>query len=346
MKKKIIIILMFLLLIPIVSVYAGKNDNSTNEASTAELKENNSIFLAGDDVSTTKDIAGILFMAGNVLNSNNYIEYGMLAGNDIFISGEIEKDLFVAGNVIKIDKTASIGRDVYIAGSNVTIDTDVPGNVYIYGDKINLNGDIAGDVYLGANTINFGDDIKIAGKIKYNDDATVNNFKEDNVGSYETYEIDDEESWLDILKSKLIYCLTLIVTGGIIHLLFKKLYNKIPKDIEGMKLLKKLFVGFVFLIIVPIISVLLFISSVGLPLGIIALLIYGIMIYLSQIVSSTVIGHNVLTKLCKEKENPLLSIIIGSVLFVLLTSIPYVGTALFMVFMLIGLGLFVEIVRR
>jgi len=350
MKKRLLLILLLLFtLFPCYSVSAIKTQDYFKIEDNVEDKDDieHSLFMFGNNVDSRKKIEGILFLVGNNINSNSENEYGIYAGNNVEINGKIEKDLFAAGNIITINNETSIGRDAYLAANTINIKTNVDGNIFATCEALYLeNITIKGDITVNCSNITIKDDVIIEGTLKYNEDAKVSGINEELVPNVKTYKKKVKEvTLMDILYTKSISAITLIVTAIIIHLIFKKLYDRLSKDIDANKLIKNLCSGFCFLIIVPIISVLLFLSTFGLSLGIIALLIYGIMLYLSIILSSTVIGNNVLTKLFKRKDNPYLSIIIGIVITTIFTSIPYIASAIYLILILIGLGLFVEMIK-
>ena len=96
--------------------------------------------------------------------------------------------------------------------------------------------------------------------------------------------------------------------------------------------------GLIGLIIIPLVSLILLVTVVGLYLGLISLLCYIIMLLLSTIMSSMVIGENIITKLAKKESNPYLAIIIGVTLIKLIGIIPSIGGLIYFFSFIYGFG--------
>ena len=141
MKKKILSLLsIFLLMVLTVNnVYAieiTKADNIVNDEGTYDSLR----LVAGNKVTSKATIDGISFIAGNDLYFEGNSTYGMYAGNLITVNGNIEKDLLVAGNKIIISEDATIGRDVYLAGSQIEVKANLARDLRAGGDTIDLSG--------------------------------------------------------------------------------------------------------------------------------------------------------------------------------------------------------------
>lgn len=347
-KKLFLVFIFAFMIIPFTNINASVNDYFKAEDVISSEKEiNHSYFMAGNKITSKDKVDGILFMAGNTLKSKSLIEYGMFAGNVVEVTSDVEKDLFVAANDITVE-SSNIGRDVYLVGNTVTLNSNINGNVFIGSNTLEIgNITIKGDVDLNCSSINFGDNVVIEGTLKYNEDVKITGLDNVKYNALETYE--DEEMNIetkDILVSKVISIISLIVITIIICAIFPKIYKKLSKEVSISKTFKNLLYGLCVLVLVPFAAIFTFITVIGIPIGIIGLLLYGIFIYLSVAVSATVVGNLILTKLFKQKDNAYLSIIIGILVVRIITLIPYIGGFIYFLLMLIGLGLILELLSR
>ena len=345
MKKKIFTILLLLtLLIPTLNVSAKTKIVETGN--TLNLKEDydSSTFFAGNTVKDKANVKGISFVAGNIIEFTGTSEYGLLAGNSITINGKVEKDLLMAGNLVTIEKDSVIGRDLYLFGTSVTLSGEIKRNINISADEITLEDvTVDGNFNLSATTINIEDNVNIKGKLNYNAEAKINNLDKATIKEVTTYKASEvnKTSITDIIFNIIISMLSMLLLGITINLLFPKVFKKLEKNTENYKLidyLKQMLIGFVSLIVVPIMCVLLLVMVIGVPISIIALLMYGILVYLSTLFTSYVVGNKIANKLLKTKNNSYISLIIGIIILYILQNIIFIGGLVSFISLTLGLG--------
>ena len=336
--KKLFILLIISSFLILPNGYA-EDSNYLNVSNNTVKTVNHSMFTAGDDVSTNNAVKGIDFTAGNNLNISGSSEYGMFAGNSINFKGMVTRDLFVAGNNIVIDSSANIARDLYVAGNTITISADIKGNVFLAGSEIIIDSkEIDGDVTLTGNKLTISDNTKINGTLKYNDNIEYSNTNA-SIKEVKTYHVEEKskDEVMPSISSILLGIVTSFLVALAIYLLLPasyKVFDEVSKD----KVLKTFGNGFLFLIAVPVISIVLMISIVCMPLAIITLILYGIIIYLSSIISSVYFGRLIGNKVLKL-NNVYLQILIGVVITKLVKLIPVIGGLYSFVIIVLGVGL-------
>ena len=141
------------------------------------------------------------------------------------------------------------------------------------------------------------------------------------------------------MLNMIIGLLSMIFTGIILALIFPKLFRKVEYDIDIKDFGKKLLYGLLTLIIIPMITIVSIAVVVGMSVGFILIMLYIISLMLATIFAATVIGHNIYTKLFKQKENIYISITIGAVLIKIIEIIPYIGGLVTVFIFLYGLGI-------
>lgn len=351
--KKILVLVLTLLLSLIISIPVFAN---------TDVESAGNIFIFEESISRDFQSKGDVYAFGNSINLNGSAEGDILAfGNEINIkSKEVNGSIRSAGATLNIlansvrNITAAGGtvtviegttaKGVYIAGGTI----DFLGNaedLYIAGDVVTINGTITGDVKVECSQLIIGQNAKIDGKINVKSekepeilgdiDASKVNFEQINTSNEKSIKSSFSLGGI-ILKiiSSILLALLLVLIG-------RRDLEKTTVNLM-MKPWLPFVIGFCTLVVLPIASILTFITIVGIPIGVISLIIYGIIIYVSPIVASVVIG-----KIFMKNINLFLSSIASVVVLRLLLLIPYLGGILRFICMLLALGVFIlEIIDR
>lgn len=342
-KKKILIPLFIFLSIltpsvnaePVEDFYA-KADNNLKYEETV----NGDSALAGNVVDILGNIDGIGFIAGNTVNVNGNIEYGFIAGQNVTISGNIAKNVYAAGSNITITKNANIGRDIFLAGENIIIEGPLNRHANISANNIVIKegSQINGNVELEAKNIDIEKNVSIKGTLKYNENAKVNIDNSASINNTEITEITKNQIDTNTIISNII---NLIVVFLVISLALPQVVDKTNKvyNKKGFVFyLKNTGIGLLMIICIPIICILLLISSIGTALGLILTGIYIIGLYLAYAFAGYLLGELLLLKLLKLNSNKYLIGIIGIALLEVITLIPVVGGIISLIAIAIGIA--------
>ena len=104
-------------------------------------------------------------------------------------------------------------------------------------------------------------------------------------------------------------------------------------------------IGIVALVATPIIAVLVCLTLIGIPLGLLALFLWGASIYLGQIVIAQLIGTRVVEAMAERREHFAVALVVGLLAVTLLTNLPFIGGLVGFLLTLLGLGLLVTFAR-
>ena len=343
MKKKIFGILIMLTLFVIAPVEA-KEINSFHMVSddkvTFEDTVNGDSAIAGNLVDIIGNIDGIGFIAGQTVNVNGNLEYGFLAGQNVNINGQISKNIYAAGETITLSKDANIGKDLFLAGDSINLNGNIQRNINIYASTVTIKKGttINGNITIEASNIKVEDGASIKGTLKYNEDAKNDISDNSSIGKITTYEINKDEGFntSEILSS----ILNMVVVFLSITIIIPKTLDK-TNEIYKKKnnnYIKNIGIGFLILICVPLISLILLASNIGVYLGLILVALYAIAIYLSFIIAGYILGNLILVKLMKLNTNKYLSGIIGIILLKILMVIPVLSTIICLIAITLGLA--------
>ena len=100
--------------------------------------------------------------------------------------------------------------------------------------------------------------------------------------------------------------------------------------------------GIVWLILTPIVCLILMITIIGLPLGIIGLVMYFVVLYMVKVVASYAVGYQVLKWLGAQRAKDGWVLLLGLVVFMILVAIPFIGWIIKCLLIIWALGALVE----
>lgn len=308
-------------------------------------------FLAGNEIKSEDSVKGIEFLAGNLVGFSGNAEYGFFAGNSLSISGKIENDLFVAGNAVEITDDAMIGRDLFAAGETVLIKTNLNGNAFVGGGRVVLeNVTIDGDLNIAADEIIIKGKSSIGGKLSYNDDAKITGFDELSVSYVEAYKGSSASKTtvttniiLAKIETTIFFLLGRLIVTIIIVAIASKFSKKLLDDFELKSSWKDLALGLGLLLFVPLAAIFVMITLVGLPLGIVTIVFYGLIAYFAKSITGGIVGDLLNKHLLKKEKLPVLAkYAIGTTIVVLAGLIPVLGGLISAIAACFGFGYFVH----
>ena len=350
--KKLFIFIAMLLVIPI-NCYALNIDDYfiAEEDSTIKEDTDHSVFIFGNDVSTEKNVNGLLFAFGQTVDVSGNNDYGFVFGNIINVNGNTDNDLYVFGQNVTIK--GNVAKDLYVFGSNVKIDTEVSGNVFAYAQNLNIeNAKVNGFILTAANTISISEDTVVGDVLKYNEDAIVkykgideesSNIKVEMYKTANNGEVKKESTIATTIFSFFSDYLSRILVSFIIVGTLSKVYKFIVRRSRNLKnaFINSLW-GFVVLVMTPLAFIIVLLTMIGVKLSFILLLAYILMLILANETSMIFIGNRIYTKLFKQKDNKFLSTFIGVTLISLLMLIPFIGGLVTFVSIVLGLGILID----
>lgn len=328
------------------------------------------LVMAGGQIDVDGNVAQDLMAAGGMVRLNGDIgDDARIGGGTVTVTGEIGDDLIAAGGQIYIKDSAQVGGVLVLTAGTLEISGDVGNGAILNAGNITISGQIDGDVNIeGVERLRITDSAVITGNLVYSspnrasisDKAEIGGEVKETIVERERYfeEIDARTPWAvftaTYIGGRIIAFLSLFVLGIILILAMPGFFQKFN---DRMKSTLGYCVGggAIVLFGVPIaamivffISILLFITIIGSGIGIAAmasnvimLIVYGLLIYLSTIFLSYLLGRVILSKTSLNMEKygwKVLAYLIGLVIIMIVFSIPFVGWLLRFVGILFGLG--------
>ncbi|MFH1536441.1 MAG: hypothetical protein ABID45_00470, partial [Patescibacteria group bacterium] len=290
----------------------------------------NDIIAFGNNITIQGDINGDILAAGANITIKGTVNGDVrAAGGNINIEGDINKNATLTGGYINVNSSATIGKDLVVWGGQNFIDGTVKGNVFGSTGNSEINGTVDQNVDLDTGTFSLGKDAVINGDLTYscgqeadiNTKAIINGATYASSSDSTTIETNKStESWSKTIGWKLIWWLSYLLIGLIFIQLFPKCLKETSKHMfnePGPSILW----GLLFIFVTPLLLLLLIITVIGLPLGILGFIFYGVSIYISSILMGIILGDKILPK----QKHPYIPMVAGITIIYVLKLIPVIG---------------------
>ncbi|MFH1347367.1 MAG: polymer-forming cytoskeletal protein [Candidatus Margulisiibacteriota bacterium] len=308
---------------------------------------NDNLFAAGENLTISGWIKGDLIAFGGEVTINGKVDGDIIAGgsnvtiagkaNNIFVGGgdvtiigSTKNDLLAGCGQIYIDKNARIGKDAWLGCGNAKIAGRVMRDLKVGTGNMKIlpNARIFGKLDYSADNFDVSDKAKIIGK--------TTSFARPDYGE-QTSKVFGGIALTHMITS----FLAIFVVGILIIVFLPNQVKMITSEMLG-KFWKSLGWGIVSLIVIPLASILLCITLIGIPLGVILSLAYVFGIYIAGIFTSVVIGKAIFDRFGKTGINLIWALLAGLIILEMLAFIPLVGWFIKLVLFLWAFGALVS----
>lgn len=279
---------------------------------------------------------------------------------DVQINEPLARDFIGGGGTVRISQR--VGQDVFVVGGSIFVDSGVGGDLRAAGNHVVINSNIGGNIAVLAQIVEIGENAKIEGSARiyaqeviiYGEikkDAVIDAVNLDQKGTIggnleykkiEPKKYDTSFGWF----FRLVGLFGMLVVGLIFVSIFPKTIRKIvSSDIKNP--FKDLLYGAVGLIVVPIASVVLMLTIIGFPIGLILMILYLIALYLGQVFVGIILGTYIFGIFKGKREASKFSLmwtmVVGIVILWMISGIPSLGGLIKILAIIWGLGI---ILRR
>lgn len=355
--KILMVLFISVIIFPSISIASASEFKSGDNLVIAKDEVvNDDLYFAGNSITIDGIINGDLIAAGSEIKVTGTINGGIIAaGRSITVTGKVTNDIRVAGGEVRIggdvgdnvlaftgnliiEKNARIARDLTLGAGTATIDGTVNGNVNGGASNMVMNGATEGNVNVNiSNNIKISPGATIGGNLEYT--APRPGEISGIVSGTTTYKETPvrRENFMSRLPGEIIGYLWLLLIGIVSLILAPELTQKISDNIS-VKPLKNLLWGLLFLIVTPIVAVLLLVTVIGIPPGLILLVVYIILLYISRIYIGLWVGQYVSGKLKQETKSRVLAMALGLIIVVIGINLPIIGGFIHFIIILLGLG--------
>ncbi len=314
---------------------------------------NGDVYVAGGQVFVDGVINGDLIAAGGVVYLLGKVEQdARIGGGQVVVGGEVGGNITIVGGSLEIANNAKVGGSMVAAGGNIVVNAPIAGEMNVVGGSLTVNNTIDGDLTARVESARLTSNAQVNGDFEYWSQENVLVDKNAYIsGTVSRHDVagdikvpskrDLTKIWATIgVALKSISFMTTLIVG----LLLIKLFPKCIKNTSS-KVSKKFwisfFVGLLGLIVTPILVVVLLITVIGAPLGLMIVPLFITFVFISRIFGIIALGNLLTVKVLRKKEKTIWGFVIGILVYYLLTLVPFVGaiTKAFIVTAGFGAGL-------
>ena len=308
------------------------------------------LWVAGSDVDITGTVRGNVYAAGSTVRVRGQIDGNVhVLGSSVSVDQTVRGSTYLAGSVVKIEESAVIERATAIAGSELNINGNLRDRLYAAGSSLVIAAQVGRDARLAGSDIVLENAARINGDLRYVSqlDATIPNDKAITGRIIRDTPPDERrtQDWRQRVYDTLIGLLMSIATAAVVLALWgdelvkrAQLFRQLPIRVFGR--------GVFFTVLVPIISILLAVTLIGLPIGVILALLYIVILLVAPTASGLLIGLQI-TQAVHENSKPisyvskLQTTVLGLLILAILGFLPVLGPAISLFVFLAGVGVII-----
>ena len=308
------------------------------------------VVVAGGSVTVSGDVGGdVIAGGGNITILSNVADDVRVGGGNIVIQGEVGGDLIIGGGQVTIGGPG-VGGDVVIGGGVIRLDAPVMGSLRIGGGNVYINAPIAGDItIIGADKVTLGSAAVVYGNITYKAKAELTKEEGAVVNGTVNFEPIRSRQFSGAFVAGLASLfvlgkfLTLLACALVVGLIFRR-YGKeaVLKAVESPLL--EIGRGLLVFAALPVLSVIMFVTVVGIPFGVLGLVGFVALMMFAWIFAPIIIGSVVYRYFSKgEMDVSWKTILLGVFIFEVLSVIPLLGWLAQALAVLVALGVITAI---
>ena len=309
------------------------------------------VLAFGERIEINGTVQGdVICFAGKTL-VNGTVEGNLMAfTSHLDLRGRVARSLYGFASIFSLGTGAVVEGDAVGFSGDINVDGNVGRDLALFGGYTHLRGTVGRNVYARTGRMNVVESAHVGGdltayvkkdsSLQIDPAATI-------AGKVNKHIYAPRES--RYLTGRFYFWQAVrlaaaLVTGLALFWLFPALF-RIPLG-GGGDMLKTVGVGFLVLVAVPIAAVLVGITLVGLPIGLVGLATWLTALYLAKIFVAAYLGQNLLAPPAGTAVSALaLPLLVGLVMVLVAVNLPYVGGLVHLLALLLGLGLVYSQIR-
>jgi hypothetical protein len=275
-------------------------------------------------------------------------------GDSTFVGGRVQVDEAVDGPLTaaagRISVNAPVSGSARLAAGRIHINAAVTGDVQAAAGRVTIDAPIGGDVKVAAGALKLGPNARIAGSLHFRGAR----FERD-PGAQVAGTIDHSTAHTREIApfggaaGRWIWTATLVLLAALAAAAMPGASTRMARELRERPGMAPL-LGFIAITCIPVAAVLVMITIIGIPIGILALFAYAALLLVGYVCVSVVVGGLLLERV--KVESAALwawragAAALAMLLLALLTRIPFVGGLILFAALVFGVGLVVAAVFR
>ncbi len=307
---------------------------------------NGDAFIAGGVVNVRGTVNGLLVVAGGQVNVMGTVTDRIISvGGTVRLSGKTEKSVFAGGGSVIIERGATVGEYLMAGGSDVQVRGVVERDAKIGATALRLTGEIKGNLDAGVESFATEEGSIIGGNLTVAAKDSGNIYIVPGTVLGQVHLKAGREvpapRFLGLTKGQLairiIFFLSLCATALVFSFLFPRQLASVGTIINGRPG-ESVLVGLAALLLVPLITLVLLLTVVGIPLGILLFLYLCWLAFLSQMGFGIFLGYRVFGFDGKRGWGLFGPVALGILAVFVCTFIPFVNVVIILGGLILGVG--------
>ncbi len=279
-----------------------------------------------------------------------------VAGGTVTIEAPVEGNVSAAGGRIDVAPAGAISGDASFAGGVIHVKGAVKGDLRAAGGLVTIDSAVGGDVSAAAGTLELGPHARIAGKLTFRGDELKRDAAAQVGGEVEHRRAGTHRNWhrhertlAERFTHGWLWTAGLMVLAALIAAALPDVSQRMAQELRARPWLTPL-LGLVALTTIPIAAVLLMLTIIGIPIGLLAIIGYGALLLIGYVWLAVVVGGMLLDRVSPETAALTMwragAAVLAMLVLAILARLPFLGGLVAFVALVVGVGMIVTVVFR
>lgn len=271
-----------------VVISGGRNVYAGGAQVRPDRPAEGDFMAAGGRVVLDQPVGGDAALAGGAVDVRAPVSGDLRAmGGDISVESSVGGELLVTGGQVSLRPGATVAGPARLYGGTVTIDGRIDGPLRAGAQKVTILGEVRGDAYIDAGAVVLGPRARLGGALIYASDAELERAPTATVAGGITRRPAAAGPGQPrppapagpgaFIAGGIMSFFALLACGAVFILLLPVFGRHAAARVRSEPW-QALGLGFAMLVAVPVLAVLLFITLLGIPLGLAVLALYPVLL--------------------------------------------------------------------
>ncbi len=352
-------------------LFAAQASAAALAAEVRSLRLGNDTFVMGDEVELRRTIAGDAIVgAGRVVLDATVAGDAIVSGGQLTLGGDVGEDMYaaggrvdlasavagnarVAGGEVRLLRSGRVAQGLSAAGGRIAIDGEVGSYAQLVGSTITIDGHVDGDVYVVGAALRIGPAARIDGDVTFRGPQAAQIEPGATILGPVRNIIVDRERWQQraLMAAAAIAGIWFVgwtLAGALLIAVFPRATRRVTETARSRPALA-LLIGALAALALPALAAFLLATVVGIPLAILAVLLYLLLVPLGYLAGVATTGDWLLHRRAHPPPRTLARVgmfVLMLIVVTVLVAIPLVGWLAGLLLWLLGMGAILLAPRR
>jgi anti-sigma factor RsiW/cytoskeletal protein CcmA (bactofilin family) len=347
-----------------------KSDGATTVPAGQTIDD--TLLAFGQTVSIDGDVNGDLLAFGRVVTIRGHVTGDVITGGEtVEIQGSVGGSVYAGGRGVTIKQT-SVKRNLYVGGQSVSVETgvEIAGNAATAGDTVNVDGKVGADLMAAGNSLvvrgevtrnvtafvqtmtllapasvggNLVAHVRAADNLQIAPGATVRGNVDKQISTGPNAPPVNKYLTTSFYTWQIVRLAAAFLAGLLLLWAFAGLRTASLADAGAG--IKAGAIGLVTAIALPIVAFIACITVVGIPLGILAVILWLLGLYFAKVVVAQLIGRRLFAS-AHGVPHYAATLLAGLVVVFIAINLPWVGWLFGIAITVLGLGMILTYVSE